>query len=138
MYSRADVRLTGNAGFLVDEVYWALSRSGFAVAPYYASFPQVRDPYLIVEVYRAGVGLGHLALYLLSNLLAGRLIVLRGILITYREVSIPAREWTIQGTPNQVIRQLRQMLWRYVSCQYCGFSVPLARFCDRCGNRLFQ
>lgn len=137
MSFRADVRLTGNTA-LVNDLYWALSGRGVGVAPYYASFPQVKDSCLIIEILRSGVGLGHLALYLISNLLAGRFIILRRLFITYREASTPATEWTIQGTPNQVIRQLRQMLWRYVSCPYCGLNVPLGRFCDSCGNKLFQ
>ena len=138
MYSYADVRLTGNTA-MIDELYRALSGSGVSVAPYYASFSQVNDPCLIIEVLRPGVGLGHLALSLLSNGLAGlRWIMLRRLFIMYREVSTPATEWTIQGTPNQLIRQLRQMLWRNVSCPYCGMNVPLGRFCDRCGNKLFH
>ena len=137
MSFRADVRLTGNTA-LVDDLCWALSGRGVSVAPYYASFPQVRHPYLIIEIFRPGVGLGHLALYLLSNDLARRWIMLRWLFITYREASTTPTEWTIQGTPNQVIRQLGLMLWRYVSCPYCGLNVPLGRFCDSCGNKLFQ
>jgi hypothetical protein len=137
MTFRADVRLTGNTA-LVDDLYWTLSGRGVSVAPYYASFPQVRHPYLIIEILRPGVGLGHLALSLLSNDLARRWIMLRWLFITYREASTTPTEWTIQGTPNQVIRQLRQMLWRNVSCPYCGLTVPLVRFCDSCGNKLFQ
>ena len=140
MYSRADVRLIGNTA-LVDDLYWTLSGSGVSVAPYYASFSQVRDPCLSIEILRPGVGLGHLTLSLLSNVIARRLIMLimlRQLFITYREVSTSGTEWTIQGAPNQVIRQLRQILWRNVSCPYCGLNVPFGRFCDRCGNKLFQ
>lgn len=137
MYSRPDARVTGNTP-LVDHLYWTLSKNGVGAAPYHASFPEVRHPYMIIEILRAGTGLGHFVLALLSNELARRWITLPWLFITYRDVSYPPTEWAIQGTPNQVIRQLGQMLWRNVSCPYCGLRVPLGRFCDGCGKRLYQ
>jgi hypothetical protein len=137
MYSPADVRLTGNTR-LVDDFLWTLSRNGVRADPFHVSFLEVRHPYLIIEVLRAGVGLGHFVLSLFANELARRWIMLRWLLITYREGDGTPTEWTIQGTPNQLIYQIRQMLWRNLSCPYCGSYVPLGRYCDRCGNRLSQ
>lgn len=137
MYYRPDARLIGNSP-IIDELEKALSRNGVSVSRHYAWFPQVGYPYVIIEILRSGVGLGNFALLLLLNALARKWLVLPWLFITYREAATSPTEWTIQGTPDQVMRQIRQVLWWNVSCPYCRLPTPLGRYCDKCGNRLFQ